>query len=368
MKKVIAMLMVLAMVFGLAACGGGNTTPNNASNGNNAAPEAAKWPDGKEITILSGYEAGSLTDVNIVTIADWIKQETGAKVTIENDKNGGGANLAVKLSKAKGDGLTLMLFGMNCISNYHNKIWTVSPTDESLFKVVCGAIQPYPYSGCMLLTHQDNPYNTWEELEKYINENPGKVTVMDIPGKVMDSKTKSIFIQRGLADKVTWAATSSAQSSSDLLGNIINIVMLDETTAAKYLADPANKVKAIINCRPDDDFSYYPANTANLDIIKKVPTLAQVFGAADAEKYNIPNTSCFVVPASTPDDIVAQIKAVIDKIGDEKESSDPNSFYQRCRINGGTSKYYTWDGKTIMKEYKRIDPILKQIIESANKK
>ncbi len=350
MKKVIAVLMVLAMVFGLAACGGGNTTPNNSSNGN-TTPEPAKWPAG-EVTLLSGYQAGSLTDNNIQTIKDWIIQETGAKVTVTNDEKGGGANLAVKLSQAKGDGLTLMLFGLNNLSNYIQGIWTVDPTDAKLFKPVCGIAQPNPYSGCMLLTNTANPYNTWQELEDYIKANPGKVTVMDIKGKVMDSKTKSLFYQRGLDKDVVWAPTDSKSCTNELLGNNINIVMLDENTAAALLADAETgaKVKAIINCRPDKDFSYYTKEEApNLDLIKTIPTLEDVFGKELAQQYNLANFSFFVVPASTPDDIVAQIKACIDKIDKEPETSD---FYKRCRANTG-SKYYSvdWTSETLMKEW-----------------
>ena len=360
MKKVIAILLVLGMVFALAACGGNtpanNTPANNTKPANNTTPAnntqpAAKWPNG-EVTLLSGYQAGSLTDNNIQTIKDWIIKQTGAKVTVTNDEKGGGANLAVKLSQAKGDGQTLMLFGLNNLSNYIQGIWTVDPTDAKLFKPVCGIAQPNPYSGCVLLTNTANPYSNWEELEKYINENPNKVTVMDIKGKVMDSKTKSLFYQRNLQDKVVWAATDSKACTNELLGNNINIVMLDENTAAALMADKETgaKVKAIINCRPDKDFSYYtPTDAPNLDLIKTIPTLEDVFGAEKAKQYNLANFSFFVVPASTPDEVVAQIKACIDAIDKEAPDSD---FGKRCRANTG-SKYYSvdWTSESLMKEW-----------------
>ena len=340
MKKVIAILLLVVMVFSLAACG------------NNGGNTGAKWPSG-EVTLLSGYQAGSLTDNNIQTIKDWIVQKTGAKVTVKNDEKGGGANLAVELSKAKGDGLTIMLFGLNNLSNYIQGIWTVDPTDEKLFKPVCGIAQPNPYSGCVLLTNTANPYNTWQELEDYIKANPKKVTVMDIAGKVMDSKTKSLFYQRELQDLVTWAPTDSKSCQNELLGNNINIVMLDENTAAALMADAetGKKVKAIINCRPDKDFSYYTAEDApNLDLIKSIPTLEDVFGADLAKQYNLANFSFFVVPASTPDDIVKQIKDCIDAIDKEAPDSD---FGKRCRANTG-SKYYSvdWTSESLMKEWK----------------
>lgn len=369
MKKVIAALLVLAMVFALAACGGGgNTAPaqqNTATNTNaatNTTPEAPKWPNG-EVTIYEGYEEGSLTDINVQTIRDWIIAKTGAKVTIEADKNGGGANLANKLIKAEPDGQTMMLIGMNCISNYYNKIWTVNPADTSLFKVCCGMIQPNPRTGCMVLTQEDAPYSNWAEFEKYVKENPKKVTVMSIAGKVMDIKLKSLLNQTGLSQYVTWFPTNSADATTGLLGGTINIVILEENDAAKHLVNPDSKVKAIINCRPDDDFSNYDANTPNLDVIKSVPTLTQVFGAEKAEQYNVPNTSAFVVPANTPDEIVAQIRAVVDPLDSEPKSDDANSFYARCRINGGTSKYYAYSPEETLAEWVRIDPIIKAIVE-----
>ena len=376
MKKVIAILLVLVMVFALAACGsgntpantGGNTTPapqNNTAGGNEAAPEKLEWPT-KELTIYSGYEAGSLTDNNIVTIKDWIVQQTGIKVTIENDKNGGGANLANKLVKADADGSYMMMIGINCIGNYYNGIWAVNPADDSQFKVVCGCPMPDPYCGSVLLTQESSPYSNWKEFADYVKAHPGEVTVMDIPGKVMDMKTKSILIQTGLYEYIKPFPTSSADSTAGLLGGTINVVMLDESTAAKLLADPSNKVKAIISDRPDESFAGLEKDP-NFELIKSIPTLVDEFGQELATQYNCPNTSAFVVPAATPDDVVETMAKIINAIGDEPESTDPESFYMRVRANGGTSKFYTWPGTEIMAEWQRLDPIIKQIIET-NKK
>ena len=366
MKKVSAILMSAVMMFGLAACGGGggaagsSAAKSSAAGGSGSAAAGGSWPSG-DITIYSGYEAGSQTDSNLIVLKDWLQEKTGKKVTIEIDKAGGGANLATKLAQNKEtNGLTMMLFGNNNLSNFIQGIWTVDPTDTQKFKAVGGFIQPNPMTGCMLLTQENSPYSTWDELEKYIKEHSAKnndakaVTVMDIPGKVMDSKVKALFYQRGLQDDVIWSPTSSADSASALLGDTIDIVMFEESKAASYLADSNNKVKAVLNVRPNKDYSDYAADDKYIDIIKKVPTLVDVFGEADAEKYNLPNASFMVVPASTPDDVVAQIKACIDGLQDVEKSTDEKSYYMRQRAQGGSSRYWdkSWTSDYVMKMYK----------------
>ena len=360
MKKFVAILLVVVLALSLCACAAKPAAPATSAAPSGAPQkETAKWPSG-DVTILAGYSVGSLTDVNIHTIADWITEKTGKTVKVENNDVGGGANLATKLVKAKPDGQTIMLIGMNCISNFYNGTWSVNPADFSKFKVVCGAIQPLPDSGCMILTQAGQPYSNWKELAEYAKANPGKVTVASIAGKVMDSKMKALFNGTGVDKDIRWVSTTNADASAGLLGGTINIVMLDETTATGYLKD--GKLKALLNCRVSKDFSVYKDGPEK-DIIAKVPTLSDVFGDK-AVDYMIPNRSVFVAPAGTPDDVCAQIASVIDAI--DKETS--GTWYDRCRVNGGTSKYYTWPAKDVMDEWTRLDPVIKNIVEMAKKK
>ncbi len=354
MKKFLALFLVLVMALTLTACGA-KAPAASAAPSAAASAKPATWPNGN-VTILAGYAVGSLTDINIRTIADWIKKKTGATVIVENNDVGGGANLATKLVNAKPDGQTLMLVGMNTIMNFHNGLWSVNPADATKFKLVCGAIQPHPDSGCMILTQAGQPYSNWKELEAYAAANPGKVTVASMPGKVMDTKMKALFIKTGVSKNIRWVSTTSADANAALLGGNINLVMLDETTAAGYLKD--GKLKALINSRDNKDYSLYK-DGADKDIIMKVPTLIDVFGDKGKE-YAVPNRSMFVAPAGTPDEIVAQIAKVIDSIGAETSGE----FYDKARINGGTSKYYTWPGKDVMAEWNRLDAILKEIVKT----
>jgi tripartite-type tricarboxylate transporter receptor subunit TctC len=354
MKKVIALVLALIMVFGLAACGNGGGSNNNQA-------EAPKWPDG-DVTLFFPYDESSLTAVNATTMADWIREQTGKKAEVEYNKTANGWNLAEKLLKADADGLTLMVVGLDALTGYVKGDWKNAPFDTTKFQIVTGFTQPYPYSGCMLITQADAPYNNWAELEAYAKANPDTVNVADRAGSIMTTKLKSLFNQTGLSKYVHWtpATSDSVKTGIDPANKSINIAIFDETSAAKYLQQP-DKYKAIINCRADNDFSYYAADTNGLDLISKVPTLLDVFGKEKAEQYNVPNTTAIICRAEVPAEVVKQIKEVCDKLGTVEKSDDDTSFYKRQRVNGGTSKYYTWPSEDIQKEWQRLEPVIREI-------
>ena len=350
LRRVLAILLALIMILSCAACGKKETA-------NEEKKEDAKWPYGQTITVLEGYATGSLTDVGVRTQTDWITDKTGVTVEVVNDDVGGGANLITRLVDAEPDGLTIMQVGMNCISNYHNGIWSVNIADESKVKICCFAIQPYPYSGCMVMTQPDAPYDTWEEFVDYVKAHPGEEKVASIAGKVMDIKLKAIMNLTDTSQYIRWVSTTNADATAGLLGNNIDIIMLDEATASNFIAE--GTAKPLINLR-DKDFSYFPADTKNFDIIKSVPTLIDVFGE-DGMKYMVPNTSAWIVPADTPDEVCQQIADLMATL--DSEPAPGSEWYQRVRTTGGTSKYYVLDPAKTMQDWKNIDPIIKGIVD-----
>lgn len=376
MKKILALVLALLMVLSMAACGNNGTTNDNSTQ--NPAPQnntgdaskpadnsdntdssdapAATWPNG-DITLYAGYSVGSLTDVSIRVVGDYIAEKTGATVIYENNDVGGGANLITKLASAKPDGQTLMFIGMNTIANYYNGTWAVNPSDWSQFKIVCSSVQPYPNSGCMVLTQADSPYSTWDELASYAAEHPGEVTVASIAGKVMDTKMKALFNGTGVSENIRWVSTDNAGATAGLLGDNIDIIMLDEITALGYLAD--GSVKALINCRVESDYldTLY-ANKDEAEKIKAVPSLVDVFGEEQGEKLMVPNRSMFIVPADTPDEICEQIRTLVDQLVNENEGE----WYERKTVAGGTSTYYDFDPQEVMVEWERLNPIIEEIV------
>lgn len=352
MKKVLAILLSVAMVFAFAACG-------ETNKGQGEQKEAAKWPSG-DITLYMGYNESSPTAVNAETTAEWLRDQTGVKVETIYDANGSGANLVTDLLNGDSDGLSLMQVGTDALTALAQGIWTENICDSSKFQMVTGAIQPYPLTGCILLTQADSPYSTWDELVEYAHNNKGVVTVADRQGSIMTTKLKALFNKTGLSEWITWFPTDSGGAKAGLLGNTIDIIILDETSAAPYFAEGAGQnVKALLNLRIDaSDFDLYPEGSADLETIKKVPTLTDVFGPELAKEYMVANYSIFICKADVPAETVAQIKACIDAIGDV-DSSSP--FYAKQRAAGGTSRFYTWPAEEIMKYNSNLYKIIEEI-------
>ena len=116
--------------------------------------------------------------------------------------------------------------------------------------------------------------------------------------------------------------------------------------------------------RINNDYSCYPDDLEGLDTIKKVPTLLDVFGKDDANKYYVPNISVIVAKAGTSDDLIDYLRDEIDALGDAEVSTDEGSFYLRQRINGGTSKYYSFSEDEVRAEWKRILPLIREIVST----
>ena len=107
MKKVLAIVLTVAMVLGLAACGGGKTTPTNNSNTSPSSELAGEYKvlvwcpsEAKELTTkqIEDFNKSNTLGIKIVaTVNEMSESEAGTQVL--NDVSAG---IYVKCSGAGG--------------------------------------------------------------------------------------------------------------------------------------------------------------------------------------------------------------------------------------------------------------------------
>ncbi len=129
MKKILALLLALRMVFALAACGGSSSS-GSASNG-------PFKPDGP-VTLIVAYKAGSGTDGPARILAQYAEKYIGQTVVVENVDGGSGSIGWSQLAAADPDGMTI---GVMNLPNFNNSIVNELGTyTTSDFKAICNHV------------------------------------------------------------------------------------------------------------------------------------------------------------------------------------------------------------------------------------
>ncbi|MCL2569092.1 MAG: tripartite tricarboxylate transporter substrate-binding protein, partial [Oscillospiraceae bacterium] len=117
-KKVIAILLALVLVFGLAACAGTPAaTPTPAPPAATPAPGADPTPEPAPpaasltgtLTIIVPFSAGGSTDLMARVLQPALAERLGVNVVIENRGGGGGAPGMMALAQSAPDGHTIAL-------------------------------------------------------------------------------------------------------------------------------------------------------------------------------------------------------------------------------------------------------------------
>lgn len=186
MKKTLALLLALAMVFSLVACGGSsnnNTTPpaNNtensepANNENTTPSEPEKvvadpnYPASGTLNVVVGWSAGGTTDLIARKVANDVSVAGGFNNNVTNVTGSSGSIAADQVQQdGKDSGETLwggMISAINtwkCM-NYADMDWT----------------DWYCFISCQtdfcLAVAKNSQFNTYEEFVEYGKANPGKL-------------------------------------------------------------------------------------------------------------------------------------------------------------------------------------------------
>ena len=185
MKKTLAMLLALVMVFALVACGGSsnnNTTPpaNNTQNeeptNTNTEPSEPEkvvadpnYPASGTLSVVVGWGAGGTTDLIARKVASDMSEAGGFNNNVTNVGGSSGSIAADQVMQEGKDSGELAWGGMISAINtwkcmdYADMDWT----------------DWYAFISCQtdfcLAVSKDSQFNTYEEFVDYGKANPGKL-------------------------------------------------------------------------------------------------------------------------------------------------------------------------------------------------
>lgn len=161
MKKFLALLLCLVMVFALAACGDAKDPATDPTPGDGTA-----WAPEEPVTIIVSYKAGSGTDNTARVLTAYAEKYIGQTVVIENLEGGSGSIGWTRLANADTDGLTL---GFINLPNFSSSI-TEGLADYTLadFSAVCNHVT----ETSVVLVAADSEFDTLEDLITYAKANP----------------------------------------------------------------------------------------------------------------------------------------------------------------------------------------------------
>ena len=170
MKKLLALLLAMAMVFSLAACTSSEPAPA-PDGGEEAAEEDVVYPENGVLTINVAYSAGGTTDVVARQLGAMMGEYLGCDVNVQNVTGGSASVAGIKtFSENTGDGSQVFAAVPSMASSWQVTGMTndIDWEDFYYFYMCSG-----PY---IMLVKADSPFNTLDDIIAYGKANPGKLT------------------------------------------------------------------------------------------------------------------------------------------------------------------------------------------------
>lgn len=240
MKRMFALLLTLAMVLSLAACGGqtgGSSGSGGSSSGGGSAADG--WPS-KTINLYVTHGAGGDTDYMARQLATALEAKLGQSVVVSNVTGSNGATCMQQYKDGEKDGYTFLATNTAALNGNE----AVGMTDfgyDAFEPVAVYGIQ----SGENIVVPADSPYNTLSELIEATKANPGQI-------KLGISTGGGVYIMSCVMTGLGGAqfniidAGDAATRLTALLGGEIDATSLPYSTAADYIEN--GQLKSLCTC------------------------------------------------------------------------------------------------------------------------
>jgi tripartite-type tricarboxylate transporter receptor subunit TctC len=269
----------------------------------------ARYPD-RPIRLVVPFAPGGDGDIMGRTWVKHIAAQTGMNIVVENKAGAGGVIGAAEVARARPDGYTLLL-GTSTTQIINPAASASSPYDPIKDFELIGMVSVNP---TCIVVNPKLPVNTLKELIALIKANPGKYAYGSAgPGTITNLTGELFKFQAGKLDMQHVPYKGGGPAMQDLIAGHVPIItpILSSAVLAQHRAG-----RARILC---------VNNETRLKAAPEIPTAVES-GLAD---MRVQVFNAVFVPASTPKEVVATLKAASQKV-----ISDPE-FLQDVEKAGG---------------------------------
>lgn len=259
-----------------------------------------KYPNGA-VTFICPWDAGGSSDATVRQIAELFNKATGANTAVENQAGAGGtvATTDFKNSTPDGQSICLEAIGVFTLQPFTRE---VGYTSDDFIPVCSLTTEPI-----ILLAGANTGITSLEDVKNRGNVIYGS----NGTGSLMELSEKKLFADMGV-DAIGIPYDGSATTLAALLGGHVDVVTCHPAEGMQYVESGDAVVLGIFNEERDPR-----------DFLKDVPTMKE-------QGYDVSMAvwKFFVVPATTPADIVEQVTAILN------ECTASETFRTFCENNG----------------------------------
>jgi len=283
MKKIISILLVVVMIFAMAACGQSRApaeqAPAEQAPADRTPAEQPPFTLNGPVTLIVPYATGGGADTVGRLVAQYLGEIVGQQINVVNKEGASGVVGSTELAMAKPDGMTI---GLSAISDLYVADYRGTFDVDSLDYLVWFNSVPFA-----LFASPDSPWNDIGELIEDIKSGNTGVAMAE-SGTAHLIGLAQMCRAAGIDMINSVSFSSGGESQTALLGNHVDLASLTPAYIANVTAG-GGKLMAIYGSNKLDAFPDYPYA---LDFGLDIPAI-------------VGSNQMISLPVGCPDDVVA---------------------------------------------------------------
>lgn len=247
----------------------------------------------KPINIIVPFSAGGTTDILARIVGQYLGEELGQPVIIDNRPGAGGNIGGMAAARSPADGYTLFMgtVGTHAINA---SLYSKMPFDPIKDFAPLSRVATVPN---LLVANPAQPFKNVKELIAYAKANPGKVNFGSSGSGSSVHLSGELFKSMAHVDMVHVPYKGSAPAMTDLLGNQISVMFDNMPSAIQHVRSGKLRPLAVTTAKRSRE-------------LPDVPTIAE----AGVPGYEATSWFGLWAPVKTPADVQQKIHTALVKV------------------------------------------------------